>query len=118
MVELEDIRIGNYFAHQQKVITISAEHYQRISILAAELEPLRLIPQKFFSLGFGTIRAQDFNGFTKSCNNVEVFLRAAPQQRWTLQVGNTLRVRSIEHVHELQNVWYWLFGESLKRARD
>ncbi len=118
MVELEDIRMGNYFAHQQQVITITAAHYQRLPILAAELEPLRLIPKKLFSLGFGTIRAQDFNGFTKSCNNVDVFLRPAPQQRWTLQVGNAMRVRSIEHVHELQNVWYWLFAEPLKRANE
>lgn len=118
MVELDDIRLGNYFAHQKRIIAISASHYTQLSTLHMELEPLHLIPKKLFTLGFGTIRAQDYNGFVKSCNNIEVFLRAAPNNCWTLQVGNTVKVRTIEYVHELQNVWYWLFAEPLKRVTD
>lgn len=118
MVELEDIRMGNYFAHGQRVIAITEEHYARLPALAAELEPLHLIPKKLFSLGFGTIRAQDYNGFTKTCNNVEVFLKAAPKQQWTVHVGGALKTRSVAYVHELQNLWYWLFAEPLKRVNE
>jgi hypothetical protein len=47
-----------------------------------------------------------------------VFLKAASANRWILQFTGYEKVRFIEHIHQLQNIWFWLFSEPLLRRED
>lgn len=36
--------------------------------------------------------------------------------KWILQYGNDEMIRFIDYLHELQNIYYWLFAEPLQRS--
>jgi hypothetical protein len=117
-VELEEIRLGNYFALGRQVIQITEQHYPALPTLCKQLQPLRIQSNRLSRLGFNLVRGGDFNNWTRGFNGMPVFLKAASANRWILQFTGYEKVRFIEYIHQLQNVWFWLFTEPLLRRED
>jgi|GEM_PF-1052822 len=117
-VELEEVRMGNYFALGKEVIRISEHHYPILMALCEQLQPLRLQAPRLSKLGFNLVRPQDFNNWTKVHHGLPVFLKAAGNNRYILQFTGYDKVRVVEYIHELQNIWYWLFAEPLQKKED
>lgn len=118
MVELDDVRLGNYFIQGGKRIEITREHYPRLLELCEQLEPFRIVYQKLSALGFERVHGVSNEAWTKACNGIPVYLRAVKNKRFVVQLGNIETLRTIEYIHELQNVWYWFFAEPLQRPAD
>jgi hypothetical protein len=80
-VELEEVRLGNYFAMGRQVIQITEQHYARLPDLCQQLEPLRIKSTRLTKLGFNLVRGGDFNNWTRGHNGMPVFLKAASANR-------------------------------------
>jgi len=117
-VELEEVRLGNYFAMGRQVIRITEQHYPMLPDLCQQLQPLRIQSTRLTKLGFNLVRGGDFNNWTRGHNGMPVFLKAASANRWILQFSGYDKVRFIEYIHQLQNIWFWLFTEPLLRRED
>ncbi|HEU4551464.1 MAG TPA: hypothetical protein VFS25_01455 [Chitinophaga sp.] len=117
-VELEEVRLGNYYALGREVIRIAEHHYPILTALCTQLQPLRLQAPRLTKLGFNLVRPQDFNNWTKVCRGMPVFLKAAGNNRYILQLTGYEKVRLVEYIHELQNIWFWLFAEPLQKKED
>jgi hypothetical protein len=117
-VELEEVRLGNYFALGQEVIKITEQHYPVLLTLCKQLEPLRIQSTRLSKLGFNLVRGGDFNNWTRGFNGMPVFLKASTANRWILQFTGYEKVRFVEYIHQLQNIWFWLFSEPLQKKDE
>jgi hypothetical protein len=117
-VEIEEVRAGNYFALGREVIKITEEHYPILLTLSQQLQPLRIQSNRLTKLGFNLVRPGDFNNWTRGHNGMPVFLKSAANNRWILQFTGYEKVRIVEYIHQLQNIWFWLFSEPLQKKED
>lgn len=115
-VELEEVQLGNYFALGGGVIQIGESHYTRLPDLCQQLQPLRLLTKRLYTLGFSPVRGGDWNNWYRSSHNgIAVHLKAGPGNQWIVQLPGQDKVRLIRYIHQLQNLWYWLFEEPLRK---
>src|ERR1700755_343567 len=117
-VELEEARLGNYFALGREVLKVSQHHYPILPELCLQLAPLRIQANRLTKLGFNLVRGGDFNNWTKGHNGMPVFLKAGNNNRWILQFTGYEKVRYVEYIHQLQNIWFWVFAEPLQKKDE
>jgi hypothetical protein len=118
MVELDDIRKGNYFQLGKGLCEISLEDYPFLHELSRDLIPLSINSQRLHRLGFESIPGSRMNRWQKASSYGKLmFLKAGVKNQWIIQFGEDEKVRIIDYIHELQNIYYWLFGEPLQRPQ-
>ncbi|UYQ94547.1 hypothetical protein MKQ68_05510 [Chitinophaga horti] len=115
MVEHEDVRVNYYFALNNSVVRLQASDLRLMPSLAAELEPLRVTGSRLFSLQFTPVFGSNNTIWEKAFNGLVVRLKATSTERWTVELDKTGKIRYVQYVHELQDLWRGLFDEPLQR---
>lgn len=115
MVVLEDIRVGNYFIFDNReVIEVQEKDFTFIPALAELLTPLPINYDRLRKLGFENHPGMD-KWYKASPDGKHIYLRQQGSSRWMVQFEQMEKVRVITYVHELQNLYFWLFSTPLQK---
>lgn len=115
MVEHEEVRVGYYFALDNRVVKISPDDLRYMPALALDLEPLRITIPRLYSLRFDPVFGTNSTQWQKAFNGTTVILKAFGGNRWAVEVDKAGKTRYVRNIHELQDLWRGLFDEPLQR---
>lgn len=115
MVEDEDVRVNYYFALDNSVVRIKADDLRLMPSLATDLQPLRITGGRLFSLQFTPVFGSNNTIWEKSFGGITVRLKATNSDRWLVELDKTGKLRYVQYVHQLQDMWRGLFDEPLQR---
>ena len=111
-----EIRLGNYFEYRCTVKEIAMADLANLEILLPELKPIPITPRYLARLNFVTVTdngsVRHFQKYT--CG---IYFNLYPKRNGTitLYINQEIRLPHIQAIHQLQNVYYELTGDILKR---
>lgn len=118
-MQSEELRIGNYVKAEGHVTKITGilhyDVYTRSGTYGVVyLEPIPLTEELFLKFGFEKCDKLNYSGlWKKGGNNFFDFDKYSP---WVILYKfdvDLVRVASIKHVHQLQNIYYSITGEEI-----
>ena len=111
-----EIRIGNYFEYQRTVKEITLADLAQLETLLPELKPIPITPLYLTRLNFGTVTDNEsVRHFQKYIAGIYFNLYPKKNGSITLYINQDLKLPHIQAIHQLQNVYYELTGDVLKR---
>ncbi|MBC9909101.1 hypothetical protein [Chitinophaga varians] len=120
-IELEQVKEGLYFRYGGVVIRVQEVHVPFLHVMIHNMDPIPLENKELYMLGFSSVRDAKFGEFEKYTANGQKRLwlkKNSTDRGWSLVIGTADTGTMIEFVHELQEIWFVLFRESLRRAGD
>lgn len=118
MIELDQLWEGGYFRYRGDVIRIQDIHMKFLNDLKHHIVPIPLDVSGLFSLGFrpGDVTRGEYT--RKNKTDREMWLRPRPNGvGWACGVG-VAEATTVSFVHELQQIWFAIFREPLRRSGD
>ncbi|CAL1518223.1 hypothetical protein [Chitinophaga sp. MM2321] len=112
-VELREARPGYYFALGKEIIEITEEDYPYLPVMVQDLTPIPINAIRLGNMGFERIFAT--GACQHSFNGNVVYLKPINAGRWIVQFEGREKTRYVSYIHEVQDFWYAVFGELLKR---
>ena len=113
-----EIRIGTYFEYRKTVKEIALSDLEQLSMLLLELKPIMLTPRYLIRLNFVSVTDQDnhrhFQKYTAGLY-FNIYPRRAGKGMM-LYVNDDIKLPEVRYIHQLQNVYYDLTGDVLKRT--
>lgn len=113
-----EIRIGTYFEYRKTVKEIAMPDLEQLSLLLPELKPIPLTPRYLIRLNFVSVTNQDnhrhFQKYTAGLY-FNIYPRRAGKGMM-LYVNDDIKLPEVQYIHQLQNVYYDLTGDVLKRT--
>lgn len=114
-----EIRLGNLFEYRKQVLEISERDIQSLTILLPELKPIlingnRLSRLNFNYVGYNASRAMHWQRYA---NSIYFNLFQQKDETYYLQLNEEIKLRHIQYIHQLQNVYYDLTGDVLTRQK-
>jgi len=94
-----------------KVTQVREEHFADMPALARELAPIPVDGIRLWKLGFS--RNITTGASYKSWQGITLYLRPATLNRWVIQFEGIPKVGFLEYIHQVQRLWFNLFGEHL-----
>ena len=117
-IEPIDIRLGNYFEYNRRVLELKEYHFKRLIELLPVLKPISLNGRRLARLNFSYTahpnRRQHM--YTQYVNGLDFTLISTLSNGYVLYINQKVKLMHIKHVHQLQNVFYDLTGQPLRRA--
>lgn len=110
-VELEEISLGGLFYRNRKVTQVREEHYENIVAFAREISPIPIDGIRLWKLGFS--RNITTGVSYKHWQGTTLYLKPGTLNRWILQFEGIPKVAYLEYIHQVQRLWFNLFGEHL-----
>lgn len=110
-VELEEISLGGLFYRNRKVTQVREEHFANMAAFARELSPIPIDGIRLWKLGFS--RNITTGASYKSWQGVTLYLRPGTLNRWLIQFEGVPKIAYLEYIHQVQRLWFNLFGEHL-----
>jgi hypothetical protein len=111
-----EIRLGNYFEYKHTVKEISMADLTQLETLLPDLQPIKITPRTLTRLNFGTvIDNESVRHFQKYTTGIYFNLYPKKNGSITLYINQDLKLPHIQAIHQLQNVYYELTGDVLKR---
>jgi hypothetical protein len=111
-----DIRLGNYFEYRRTVKEITMPDLMQLETLLPELIPIPITARYLARLNFVTVTDHEaVRHFQKySCG---IYFNLYPKKHgpFMLYINQELKLPHIRAIHQLQNVYYELTGDILKR---
>ena len=128
-MEIKDLRIGNFVKFRKEENQIALWHYLKIAeclIGEDEIEPIPLTEEWLLKFGFEKIEYSDErHGFGNEYNlkvNEDIFFNYSDdfslciyrsEESMEDEVGIIPEWGAIQHVHQLQNLYYSLTGKEI-----
>jgi len=111
-----EIRLGNYFEYQKTVKEITLADLAQLETLLPELKPIPITPLYLTRLNFGTVTDNEsVRHFQKYTAGIYFNLYPKKNGSITLYINQDIKLPHIKAIHQLQNVYYKLTGDVLKR---
>jgi hypothetical protein len=111
-----EIRLGNYFEYQRTVKEITLADLAQLETLLPVLKPIPITPLYLTRLNFGTVTDNEsVRHFQKYTAGIYFNLYPKKNGFITLYINQDLKMPHIQSIHQLQNVYYELTGDVLKR---
>jgi hypothetical protein len=111
-----EIRLGNYFEYRRTVREITLEDLAQLTCLLPELKPIPITPLYLTRLNFGTVTDNESGRhFQKYTAGIYFNLYPKKNGSITLFINQDIKLPHIQAIHQLQNVYYELTGDILKR---
>jgi hypothetical protein len=111
-----EIRLGNYFEYQRTVKEITIADLAQLKTLLPELKPIPITPLYLTRLNFGTVTDNEsVRHFQKYTAGIYFNLYPKKNGSITLYINQDIKLPNIQAIHQLQNVYYELTGDVLKR---
>ncbi|RPE05779.1 hypothetical protein EGT74_25790 [Chitinophaga lutea] len=110
-VELEQIALGGLFYRKGKVTQVREEHFLQMAAFAREIDPIPIDGIRLWKLGFS--RNITTGASYKSWQGITLYLKPGTLNRWLVQFEGVPKVGALEYIHEVQRLWFTLFGEHL-----
>lgn len=116
-MNVKELRIGNYVRSEiGKVEIKDAKQLDKISGNPDQFEPIRITPLRLEILGF-ECNDQDLFTIEAGCFLMEIEIGGGSEDKPVYKCygpGNLLLTLSIEYVHQLQNLYYFITYKELK----
>jgi len=111
-----EIRLGNYFEYQRTVKEITLADLAQLETLLPVLKPIPITPLYLTRLNFGTVTDNEsVRHFQKYTAGIYFNLYPKKNGSITLYINQDIKLPHIQAIHQLQNVYYELTGDVLKR---
>jgi hypothetical protein len=111
-----EIRLGNYFEYQRTVKEITLADLAQLKTLLPELKPIPITHLYLTRLNFGTVTDNEsVRHFQKYTAGIYFNLYPKKNGSITLYINQDIKLPHIQAIHQLQNVYYELTGDVLKR---
>jgi hypothetical protein len=111
-----EIRIGTYFEYRHTVKEISMADLAQLENLLPELKPIPITSRYLARLNFVTVTDNEsVRHFQKYSTGIYFNLYPKKNGIFTLYINKELKLPHIQAIHQLQNVYYELTGDILKR---
>lgn len=111
-----DIRHGNYFEYRRMVKEISMADLMQLETLLPELIPIPITSRYLARLNFVTVTDNELvRHFQKYTCGIYFNLYPKKSGPFALYINKELKLPHIRAIHQLQNVYYELTGDVLKR---
>jgi|688.fasta_scaffold197868_4 hypothetical protein len=111
-----EIRLGNYFDYRRTVKEITLADLAQLETLLPELNPILITPLYLTRLNFGTVTDNEsVRHFQKYTAGIYFNLYPKKNGSITLYINQDIKLPHIKAIHQLQNVYYELTGDVLKR---
>ncbi len=111
-----EIRLGNYFEYHRTVKEIILDDLARLETLLPDLKPIPITPLYLSRLSFFTVTDNEsvrhFQKYTAG-----IYFNIYPKKNGSMMlcINTDLKLPHIRDIHQLQNVYYELTGDILKR---
>jgi hypothetical protein len=111
-----EIRLGNYFEYKHTVKEISMADLTQLETVLPDLKPIKISPRTLTRLNFGTVTDNEsVRHFQKYTTGIYFNLYPKKNGSITLYINQDIKLPHIQAIHQLQNVYYELTGDILKR---
>jgi hypothetical protein len=111
-----EIRLGNYFEYRHTVKEIAMADLTQFETLLPELKPIPITSRYLARLNFVTVTDNDsVRHFQKYTTGIYFNLYPKRNGTITLYINQEIRLPHIQAIHQLQNIYYELTGDILKR---
>jgi len=111
-----EIRLGNYFEYRRTVKEITMEDLSRLEALLHDLKPIPITPLYLSRLTFVTVTDNEsVRHFQKYTTGIYFNIYPKKNGSITLYINTDIKLPHIRSIHQLQNVYYELTGDILKR---
>jgi hypothetical protein len=111
-----EIRLGNYFEYQRTVKEISLADLADLKSLLPELKPIPITSRYLARMNFWTVTDNEsVRHFQKYTSGIYFNFYPKKSGVFTLYINQDLKLPHIQSIHQLQNVYYELTGDILKR---
>jgi hypothetical protein len=111
-----EIRLGNYFEYRRTVLEITLADLTRIETILPELKPIPIKSRYLVKLNFVTVtNNESVRHFQKYTAGMYFNLFPKKDGSMALYINQELKLPHIQAIHQLQNVYYDLTGDILKR---
>ncbi len=111
-----EIRLGNYFEYRRTVREITLADLAQVESLLPELKPIPIKSAYLIKLNFVTVTNNDsVRHFQKYTAGMYFNLFPKKDGSMSLYINQELKLPHIQAIHQLQNVYYDLTGDILKR---
>lgn len=114
-IDIIEVRVGNYFAVNGQVREITLNDLQQLDTLLPQLKPIPITPIRLNRLNFVPERGQHGIVYHKLAYKVLFTFIRMKNDKVSLVINETVRLPHIQYIHQLQNVYYDLTGDVLKR---
>ena len=129
-MKVEELRIGNWIKDGHEFEQIKIEHLVCLSSGRCEFDPIPLTEEWLLKFGFDKGNYKEINEkhFVKKSNTIKVIISGVgfwdvytDYNPYQITFSNGLNVitdnRGVNHVHQLQNLYFALTGEELTLKR-
>jgi len=111
-----EIRLGNYFEYHRNVKEITMEDLARLETLLPDLKPIPITPLYLSRLTFVTVTDNEsVRHFQKYTAGIYFNIYPKKNGSMMLLINTDIKLPHIRAIHQLQNVYYELTGDILKR---
>ena len=114
-LDIIEVRVGNYFAHKGQVKEIEQADLASIDTLITEIKPIPITIIRLKRLNFLQETGASGLIYTNFFNKIMFTFHRVKEDKLLLIINDDLRLKHIEFIHQLQNVYYDLTGDILKR---
>jgi len=111
-----DVRMGNYFEYNRTVKEILLEDLLQLNLLLDSLKPIPLQPKYLTRLNFVTVtNHESVRHYQKYTAGIYFNLFPKRDGSMSVYINTELKLPHIAFIHQLQNVYYDLTGDILRR---
>lgn len=112
-----ELRVGNYFEYKRQVLELSERDMQGLTELLPKLKPIPITGYRLSRLNFSIIKSTDNQGMHWQRYSAGLYFNLFEKKdhSFTLYINDDIKLKHIQFIHQLQNVYYDLTGDVLKR---
>ncbi len=111
-----EVRVGNYFEYNRTVKEIGLEDLLVLDILLKTLKPIAIMPKYLTRMNFVSVtNNESVRHYQKYTAGVYFNLFPKRDGSMSVYINSDLKLPHIAFIHQLQNVYYELTGDILRR---
>ncbi len=117
-LDIIEIRAYNYFECQRQVKQIDVDDLLVINELIGHLKPIAITHQRLFKLNFFIGAEAEKGKLVRTYKHFIFRFEKVKGDKLLLSINNTLKLPEVAFIHQLQNIYYDITGDVLKRAEN
>ena len=118
MLDIIDIRVSNYFEYHKAVKQIDGYDLLNIDKIFADLQPITITKLRLIRLGFYGGEGNETGNLIKCYKELHFRFQPLKGDRLLLTLNRDIKLPHVKYIHQLQNIYYDLTGEVLKRPEE
>ena len=114
-LDLIEIRAYNYFEYKRHVKQICETDLQVIREILPHLIPIPISHQRLYRLNFFGGIEEERGKIIKACNHFIFRFEKTKGKELLLTINHAIKLPHVIYIHQLQNIYYDVTGDVLKR---